>query len=88
MTLSKKILFQTSFILQGALEVNNRPQNSRLGSALVEIPDMNGDGFRELVVGAPLEDDHQGAIYVFYGRGRSVQRQYKQVRGADPGWTV
>lgn len=49
---------------------------------------MNGDGFRELVVGAPLEDDHQGAVYVFYGQGRSVQRQYKQVRGADPGRTV
>lgn len=49
---------------------------------------MNGDGFRELVVGAPLEDDHQGAIYVFYGQGRSVQQQYKQVRGADPGQTV
>lgn len=48
---------------------------------------MNGDGFRELVVGAPLEDDHQGAVYVFYGQGRSVQRQYKQVRGADSGRT-
>uniref|UniRef100_A0A8D3E0K9 Integrin subunit alpha 11 n=1 Tax=Scophthalmus maximus TaxID=52904 RepID=A0A8D3E0K9_SCOMX len=57
----------TSFVLQGALEMSERSQNSRLGSALAQIPDMNGDGFRELVVGAPLEDDHQGAVYVFYG---------------------
>uniref|UniRef100_UPI0037E82807 integrin alpha-11 n=1 Tax=Semicossyphus pulcher TaxID=241346 RepID=UPI0037E82807 len=69
---------QTSFILQGALQVSNHSQNSRLGSALAEIPDMNGDGFRELVVGAPLEDDHQGAVYVFYGQDKTIQRHYRQ----------
>ncbi|XP_020504508.1 integrin alpha-11 isoform X2 [Labrus bergylta] len=69
---------QTSFILQGALEVTERSQNSRLGSALAQIPDMNGDGFREMVVGAPLEDDHQGAVYVFYGQDKTIQPQYRQ----------
>lgn len=56
-------------------------QNSRLGSSMAEIGDMNGDGLRELVVGAPLEDDHQGAVYVFYGRGRTIQRRHRQVTG-------
>ncbi|KAM7397235.1 hypothetical protein PAMP_020224 [Pampus punctatissimus] len=69
---------KTSFILQGALEVSDNSQNSRLGSALAQIPDMNGDGFRELVVGAPLEDDHQGAVYVFYGHNKTIQPQYRQ----------
>ncbi|XP_059190805.1 integrin alpha-11 [Centropristis striata] len=69
---------QTTFILQGALEVSDHSQNSRLGSALAQIPDMNGDGFRELVVGAPLEDDHQGAVYVFYGQGKTIKYQYRQ----------
>ncbi|XP_070828481.1 integrin alpha-11 [Chaetodon trifascialis] len=69
---------QTSLILQGALEVFDRSHNSRLGSSLAQIPDMNGDGFRELVVGAPLEDDHQGAVYVFYGQDKSIQLQYRQ----------
>uniref|UniRef100_A0A4W6FGI4 Integrin subunit alpha 11 n=1 Tax=Lates calcarifer TaxID=8187 RepID=A0A4W6FGI4_LATCA len=69
---------QTRFVLQGALEVSDRSQNSRLGSALAQIPDMNGDGFRELVIGAPLEDDHQGAVYVFYGQDKTIQRQYRQ----------
>lgn len=58
-------------------------QNSRLGSSLAEIQDMNGDSCRELVVGAPLEDDHQGAVYVFYGRGRTIQRRYRQVQGGS-----
>ncbi|XP_045892937.1 integrin alpha-11 [Micropterus dolomieu] len=69
---------QTSFILQGALEASDRSQNARLGSALTQIPDMNGDGFRELVMGAPLEDDHQGAVYVFYGQDKTIQHQYRQ----------
>ncbi|XP_026168102.1 integrin alpha-11 isoform X2 [Mastacembelus armatus] len=69
---------QMPFFLQGALEVSDRPQNSRLGSALAQIPDMNGDGFTELVVGAPLEDDHQGAVYVFYGQDKTIRRQYRQ----------
>ncbi|XP_049929765.1 integrin alpha-11 [Epinephelus moara] len=63
---------------QGALEVSDRSQNSRLGSAMAQIPDMNGDGFKELVVGAPLEDDHQGAVYVYYGQDKTIQRQYRQ----------
>ncbi|CAB1435147.1 unnamed protein product [Pleuronectes platessa] len=69
---------QTSFVLQGALEISDCSQNSRLGSALAQIPDMNGDGFKELVVGAPLEDDHKGAVYVFYGQDKSLQRQHRQ----------
>uniref|UniRef100_A0A8C4FCE0 Integrin, alpha 11b n=1 Tax=Dicentrarchus labrax TaxID=13489 RepID=A0A8C4FCE0_DICLA len=59
-------------------QVTDHSQNSRLGSALAQIPDMNGDGFRELVVGAPLEDDHQGAVYVFYGQDKTIQHQFRQ----------
>uniref|UniRef100_A0A3Q4BSD9 VWFA domain-containing protein n=1 Tax=Mola mola TaxID=94237 RepID=A0A3Q4BSD9_MOLML len=73
-----KVYIYTSFILQGALEVTERTQNSRLGSSMAELQDMNGDGFRELVVGAPLEDDHQGAVYVFYGQDKTIQQQYRQ----------
>uniref|UniRef100_A0A3Q4MBE4 Integrin, alpha 11b n=1 Tax=Neolamprologus brichardi TaxID=32507 RepID=A0A3Q4MBE4_NEOBR len=69
---------QTSFVLQGVLEVSEHSQNSRLGSALAQVPDMNGDGFKELVVGAPLEDDHQGAVYVFHGKDKTIQLQYRQ----------
>lgn len=75
---------QTSFVLQGVLEMTDCSQNSRLGSALAQIPDMNGDGFRELVVGAPLEDDHQGAVYIFYGQDKTIQHQYRQVTDDKP----
>ncbi|KAF3855419.1 hypothetical protein F7725_023474 [Dissostichus mawsoni] len=61
-----------------SMDVSDRSQNARLGSALAQIPDMNGDGFRELVVGAPLEDDHQGALYVFYGHQKTLQHRFRQ----------
>ncbi|CAF88679.1 unnamed protein product, partial [Tetraodon nigroviridis] len=69
---------QLALVLQGALEASDGAQNARLGSSMAAIGDMNGDGFQELVVGAPLEDDHQGAVYVFYGRGRTIQRRHRQ----------
>ncbi|KAI3365698.1 hypothetical protein L3Q82_010762, partial [Scortum barcoo] len=41
----------------------------RFGSSLAVLPDLNGDGFNDLAVGAPLEDDGQGSIYIFHGEG-------------------
>lgn len=43
------------------------------------VPDLNGDGYGELVVGAPLEGDHKGAIYLFHSRHSGIQPKYKQV---------
>lgn len=74
-----KLSPQTSLVLQGLLEVSDQSQNSRLGSAMTQIADMNGDGLQELVVGAPLEDDHQGAVYIFHSKDKKIQPPYKQV---------
>uniref|UniRef100_A0A8C1J8M9 Integrin, alpha 11b n=1 Tax=Cyprinus carpio TaxID=7962 RepID=A0A8C1J8M9_CYPCA len=52
--------------------------DSRFGAAMSTLPDLNGDGFSELVVGAPLEDNHKGAIYLFYGQQNSIQPKFKQ----------
>uniref|UniRef100_A0A674MBJ0 Integrin, alpha 11a n=1 Tax=Takifugu rubripes TaxID=31033 RepID=A0A674MBJ0_TAKRU len=72
------------FILEGALEIHNGGQNARFGSALAPVPDVNGDGFNDLVVGAPLEDDHKGAIYVFFSQQSRILRKYKQrIAAAD-----
>lgn len=70
---------QNRFVLEGSLEIHNGGQNARFGSALAPVPDLNGDGFNDLVVGAPLEDDHKGAIYVFFSQQNRILRKYKQV---------
>ncbi|XP_030621745.1 integrin alpha-11-like [Chanos chanos] len=73
-----RVTDQPRFILEGALEISDQGQNARFGSALAPVPDLNGDSFNDLVVGAPLEDDHRGAIYIFYSQRNRILRKYKQ----------
>ncbi|XP_076844021.1 integrin alpha-M-like isoform X2 [Brachyhypopomus gauderio] len=50
----------------------------RFGSALASPGDLNGDKFTDVVVGAPLEDDGQGSIYIFNGRAGNINPAYSQ----------
>uniref|UniRef100_A0AAQ5XF72 VWFA domain-containing protein n=1 Tax=Amphiprion ocellaris TaxID=80972 RepID=A0AAQ5XF72_AMPOC len=80
----KVYIYRNRFVLEGALEIHNGGQNARFGSSLAPVPDLNGDGFNDLVVGAPLEDDHKGAIYVFFSQHNRILRKYKQrIAAAD-----
>uniref|UniRef100_A0A9J7Z021 Integrin, alpha 11b n=1 Tax=Cyprinus carpio carpio TaxID=630221 RepID=A0A9J7Z021_CYPCA len=72
------ISLQGSFTPDGTLGPSEKTHDSRFGAAMCSLPDLNGDGFTELVVGAPLEDNHKGAIYLFYGKHNSMQPKYKQ----------
>ncbi|NWZ94137.1 ITA11 protein, partial [Nesospiza acunhae] len=66
------------FVPSGALVDLQSYQNSRFGSCIAAVPDLNQDSYNDLVVGAPLEDEHQGAIYVFLGFQETVLKKYKQ----------
>ncbi|XP_036399707.1 integrin alpha-11a [Megalops cyprinoides] len=77
-----RVTEQNRFVLEGALEISDRGQNSRFGSSIASVPDLNGDSYSEVVVGAPLEDDHRGAIYIFYSQPNRILRKYKQRIGA------
>uniref|UniRef100_A0A7N8Y150 Integrin, alpha 11a n=1 Tax=Mastacembelus armatus TaxID=205130 RepID=A0A7N8Y150_9TELE len=80
----KVYIYRNRFILEGALEIHNGGQNARFGSSLAPVLDLNGDGFNDLVVGAPLEDEHKGAIYVFFSQHNRILRKYKQrIAAAD-----
>ena len=46
---------------------------------MASVPDLNHDGYADVLVGAPLEDDHQGALYVYHGDEFYIIPQYKQV---------
>ena len=50
-------------------------QNSHTGMALAALPDVNGDGFNDLAVGAPDADLHitgGGGVAVLYGKPEGV----------------
>ncbi|NXN97457.1 ITA11 protein, partial [Rhinopomastus cyanomelas] len=77
-------LRENRFVPSGALMDLQGYQNSRFGSCIAAVPDLNQDSYNDLVVGAPLEDEHQGAIYIFHGFEETILRKYKQrVAAAD-----
>ncbi|XP_019292119.2 integrin alpha-10 isoform X2 [Panthera pardus] len=69
---------QSLLTLQGTLQPEP-PQDARFGFAMSALPDLNQDGFADVAVGAPLEDGHHGALYLYHGaqsgiRPRPAQR--------------
>ncbi|XP_073774186.1 integrin alpha-M isoform X2 [Danio rerio] len=53
-------------------------QRGRFGSSLASPADLNGDGFKDVLVGAPLEEDGKGSIYIFNGRDGGIISSYSQ----------
>ncbi|XP_013869361.1 integrin alpha-M [Austrofundulus limnaeus] len=56
------------------------PSNKgRFGSSLAVLPDLNADTLNDLAVGAPLENNNQGSIYIFHGEtGGRIKPTYSQ----------
>ncbi|XP_047659384.1 integrin alpha-D-like isoform X1 [Tachysurus fulvidraco] len=64
--------------MEKVLEVFGSPQG-RFGMTLAALADLNGDQKQDLAVGAPLEDNHRGAIYIYLGDPEhGIRRQYSQ----------
>ncbi|XP_043933602.1 integrin alpha-11 [Protopterus annectens] len=71
-------LKRNGLAVDGSLETVKNSHNARFGSSISAVPDLNYDSYNDVVVGAPLEDDHQGAIYIFYGYKDTIVTKYKQ----------
>ncbi|MBN3301136.1 ITA1 protein, partial [Amia calva] len=56
----------------------NEPCGARFGTAIAAVTDLNLDGFNDVVIGAPFEDDHRGAVYIYHGSGKSIKEEYVQ----------
>lgn len=57
----------------------NEPCGARFGTAIASVKDLNLDGFNDVAIGAPLEGDHRGAVYIYHGSGKSLKKDYAQV---------
>ncbi|XP_056628082.1 integrin alpha-M-like isoform X2 [Triplophysa dalaica] len=58
-------------------------QRGRFGSSVSSPTDLNGDRFNDVVIGAPLEDDGQGSIYIFNGKDGGIVPTYSQRIGGS-----
>ncbi|XP_067837874.1 integrin alpha-X-like, partial [Heptranchias perlo] len=50
----------------------------RFGSAIAALRDLNGDGLGDVAIGAPLEDEHRGSVYIYHGQPRGISPRYSQ----------
>eukprot|EP00079_Xenopus_tropicalis_P009243 XP_002933089.2 PREDICTED: integrin alpha-2 [Xenopus tropicalis] len=53
-------------------------ENTRFGSAIAELSDIDLDGYNDVIVGAPLENQNSGAIYIFNGNQNTIRTKYSQ----------
>ncbi|TKS84691.1 Integrin alpha-1 CD49 antigen-like family member A [Collichthys lucidus] len=57
----------------------NEPCGARFGTAIAAVTDLNLDGFNDVAIGAPFENDHRGAVYIYHGDKTSLKEKYVQV---------
>ncbi|KAJ8024984.1 Integrin alpha-9 [Holothuria leucospilota] len=57
---------------------------ARFGSTISGIKDLNRDGYHDVIIGAPYEDDGTGAVYVYLGGAEGLGPKFSQrISGAD-----
>ncbi|KAH1171660.1 hypothetical protein KIL84_007278 [Mauremys mutica] len=50
----------------------------RFGASMSEIGDISGDGRTDVAIGAPMENDNRGALYIFHGGKGGLSLHYSQ----------
>ena len=76
-------VFIMNWLLQMQLETVlnvTAPFMGRFGTTISSLADLNGDELRDVAVGAPLEDDNRGAVYIYLGDRRTgIRSNFSQV---------
>ncbi|XP_075832155.1 integrin alpha-2 [Microtus pennsylvanicus] len=72
-TITKGILNQHQF-----LEGPEGTGNARFGSAIAALSDINMDGFNDVIVGSPVENENSGAVYIYNGHQGTIRTKYSQ----------
>uniref|UniRef100_A0A8C3M2P8 Integrin subunit alpha 4 n=1 Tax=Chrysolophus pictus TaxID=9089 RepID=A0A8C3M2P8_CHRPC len=51
---------------------------ARFGESIANLGDIDNDGFEDVAIGAPQEDDLKGAIYIYNGREDGITPSFSQ----------
>ncbi|XP_062985826.1 integrin alpha-9 [Elgaria multicarinata webbii] len=50
--------------------------NAHFGESMASLGDIDDDGFPDVAIGAPKEDDYAGAVYIYHGYIGGITPQY------------
>ncbi|KAG8140651.1 hypothetical protein E2320_003322 [Naja naja] len=61
-------------------ELQGEPHHplGRFGTSIAEAGEITSDQWTDVAVGAPLEDEYQGAVYIFEGKSRTLNHVFSQ----------
>ncbi|XP_028280112.1 integrin alpha-9 [Parambassis ranga] len=62
--------------------------NAHFGECIAAIGDIDDDGYEDVAIGAPKEDDYGGAVYIYHGDATGITKKYSMKlsgRSINPG---
>uniref|UniRef100_A0A3B3B5V5 Integrin, alpha 9 n=1 Tax=Oryzias melastigma TaxID=30732 RepID=A0A3B3B5V5_ORYME len=62
--------------------------NAHFGESIAAIGDIDDDGYQDIAIGAPKEDDYAGAVYIYHGGATGITQTYSMKlsgRSLNPG---
>ncbi|KAJ2950275.1 hypothetical protein O0L34_g11638 [Tuta absoluta] len=70
---------KTTLKLKDAGHVSgSEASGARFGSAIAALGDIDRDGYNDVAIGAPYENDGVGAVYIYRGSADGLRKQYLQ----------
>ncbi|XP_064523621.1 integrin alpha-9 isoform X3 [Pseudopipra pipra] len=67
----KKGVLEEQLILDG-----DSAYNAHFGETIATLGDIDDDGFPDVAIGAPKEDNYVGAVYIYHGDSNGIIPQY------------
>uniref|UniRef100_A0A8D0HE68 Integrin subunit alpha 9 n=1 Tax=Sphenodon punctatus TaxID=8508 RepID=A0A8D0HE68_SPHPU len=64
-------------VLEEQLVLNgDNAYNAHFGESMASLGDIDDDGFPDVAIGSPKEDDYIGAVYIYHGIANGIVPQY------------